>query len=188
MSNKDSLKNNLISQFVEDDILNAFENLVNNDDIHSSVDASLKISPLFGNKKDFSAIVATEEASSGAEEKLINSFYNNLNLLVQKTWVEKADEALKEQILTRLETLCVEVKKNNYTSSFNAFVSVIRDVVYLMFGNQAKKEDFSEYALRIDPGFGIFWWYIECLPLENSWANEKNRIVMLLAMFFLANY
>ncbi|NLM01161.1 MAG: hypothetical protein GX220_06890 [Treponema sp.] len=181
-------ENNLISQFVDASMIRAMETLVQNEDINTSIKASYKISELFGSKNEFSVLVENSSDTLISEEKLITSFNNNLNLLVQKIWVEKADEALKEQILARIETLCSEVKKNIYTGSYNAFISVLHDVVFLMFGNQAKKEDFTEYALRIDPGFGIFWWYVENLPLENSWTNEKTRIVMLLAMFFLANY
>jgi hypothetical protein len=57
-----------------------------------------------------------------------------------------------------------------------------------MFGSTAKTPDFEEYALRIDPEFGIFWWYVKSLPESNDWSNEKNKAVMLIAMFFLANY
>ena len=57
-----------------------------------------------------------------------------------------------------------------------------------MFGAQAKKDDFLEYALRIDPGFGIFWWYISNLPPKSEWSEEKSRLAILLGMYFLANY
>ena len=68
------------------------------------------------------------------------------------------------------------------------FISILSDVVYLMFGTQAKTPDFAEYALRIDPDFGIFWWYVQSLPKNNVWGNEKTRVVIMLGMFFLANY
>ena len=57
-----------------------------------------------------------------------------------------------------------------------------------MFGAQAKNEDFPAYAFRIDPEFGVFWWYIQSLPHEVSWPEEKCRVVLLLGMYFLANY
>lgn len=190
MANLQGLKKDLISQFIDNDIIKTVDTFVQEQNLEIIEKSSSIIAELFGPKREFSVLVentASAEKQS-AENKLISSFYNNLNLLIQKTWVEKADEALKEQILVRLETLCSEIKKNIYTGSYSAFISVLRDVVYLMFGTQAKKEDFTEYALRIDPGFGIFWWYIECLPMECTWSNEKTRIAMLLAMFFLANY
>jgi hypothetical protein len=72
-------------------------------------------------------------------------------------------------------------------------MEIIRDTVYLMFGLQAKKDDFSEYAMRIDPDFGIFWQYVETLaekdrPLKEKKACEVCRIMLLLGMVFLANY
>ena len=64
----------------------------------------------------------------------------------------------------------------------------MNNVVYLMFGNLAKSADFEEYALRVDPEFGIFWLYIENLPAEQNWSKEKVKTAMLLGMYFLANY
>lgn len=46
-----------------------------------------------------------------AEKKLIKSFYNNLTLLVQKTWVEKSDEALKEQVLFQLDDVSAALEE-----------------------------------------------------------------------------
>jgi hypothetical protein len=57
-----------------------------------------------------------------------------------------------------------------------------------MFGSQTKNDDFTEYAFRIDPEFGVFWWYIQSLPHESDWPEEKCRIAVLLGMYFLANY
>ena len=57
-----------------------------------------------------------------------------------------------------------------------------------MFGTQAKTKDFDEYALRIDPEFGIFWWYLQALPKNAQWEGNKYRITTLLGMYFLANY
>ena len=80
------------------------------------------------------------------------------------------------------------VEQNKWTEVTVSFTKIIDDVVYLMFGSMAKTADFEEYAFRIDPEFGIFWWYIKSLPAKNEWSNEKNKAVMLIAMFFLANY
>jgi hypothetical protein len=57
-----------------------------------------------------------------------------------------------------------------------------------MFGQQTDSEEFTEYTLRIDPEFGIFWWYISNLPDSINWSEEKCKIAMLLGMYFLANY
>lgn len=182
-------KNDLISQFIEPDIISALDNMLSTEDETEEILAACKIAGLFGDEKDFSLLVHGKEIEQEtAETKLLASFENNLNLLVQKTWVEKSDEALKEQVLLRLSRICEKVKNKAYTDIYQAFIDIFYDLVYLMFGQQAKNSDFSEYALRIDPLFGIFWWYLENLTEKNDWTLKKTRIVLLLGMFFLANY
>jgi hypothetical protein len=72
-------------------------------------------------------------------------------------------------------------------------MEVLKDTVYLMFGPQAQQEDFGEYAMRIDPDFGVFWRYIKALSTHTQaarelWTGEECRVLILLGMFFLANY
>ena len=122
------------------------------------------------------------------ESKLIPSFQKNLSLLVQKTWIEKSDAELKETVLYKLKEYGEAVSKGEWKKSYASLLQIVGDVVYLMFGNQAKSEDFSEYSLRIDPEFGIFWLYMKSLPQEQDWEADKTRVAMLLGMFFLANY
>ena len=126
--------------------------------------------------------------TGGAEKKLVESFHNNLVLLIQKTWVEKSDEDLKAQVLYHLEECIQQMNGKAYGPAFDSFLSIVDTVVYLMFGAQTKSKDFAEYALRIDPEFGIFWWYMQSLPQKNDWSEVKRRIAILLGMYFLANY
>lgn len=123
------------------------------------------------------------------ESKLVSSFRSNLELLIHKTWVEKSDAELKQQLLLRLDTLisCMEDKK--YIESLEAFLPVLYDTVYLLFGQQARTPDFAQYAIRIDPDFGFFWWYaLNLKEHEKDQANEKVRVALLLGMFFLSNF
>ena len=57
-----------------------------------------------------------------------------------------------------------------------------------MFGQSTESDDFVEYSLRIDPEFGIFWWYISNLPPKANWTEEKCRVATLIGMYFLSNY
>ena len=109
-------------------------------------------------------------------------------MLIQKTWVEKSDEELKAQVLYQLEEFSSSINSKSYIESYNSFFTILDNVVYLMFGVQSKSKDFDEYALRIDPEFGIFWWYITELPHNSDWSQEKVRLALLLGMYFLANY
>ena len=182
---KNMAKINIIAEFADLEVLNAMVALLESDDKEKLVEAAFTIANQFGADKSFAEIL-----KSNAEEpsmRLISSFHNNLNLLVQKTWVEKSDEALKEQVLFRLDNLCNALKEKK-EASYEDFVILLKDVVYLMFGNQAKTTDFAEYALRIDPGFGIFWWYLTSIPETAPESVEKKRIFFALGMVFLANY
>lgn len=154
------------------------------------------LSTFLENEGDFQQAANTIACAFGADEnftsknddeikKLVSSFKNNLTLLIQKTWVEKSDIALKEQLLYQLDIfLGNEEWSNNYT----LFLQIINQAVFLMFGQKPDTPDFDEYSLRIDPEFGIFWWYISNLPTKADWSEEKCRIAMMVGMYFLANY
>ena len=179
------MKGEIINEFVDKKTLKAMDTLLTSDSQDDVVKASVVLADLFGAGPAFDSI--TDQKSEG-EEKLIKSFHNNLLLLIQKTWVEKSDEGLKAQVLYQLEEFCAAVTHGNYLEYYPQFFEIVDSVVYLMFGSQAKAKDFSDYALRIDPEFGIFWWYMQSLPRESKWSLEKTRVAVLLGMYFLANY
>ncbi|NLK46799.1 MAG: hypothetical protein GX297_09155 [Treponema sp.] len=178
-----------ITQFISKETAFALETLLKESADVEMNDAACAIAYAFGDNGSFKELASDEsENRNEKESKLISSFRNNLNLLVQKTWIEKSDETLKEDALFRIAELCDACSKKNYAENYDSFLSILQDVVYLMFGVQTRKGDFLEYAFRIDPEFGIFWWYISNLSPNNEWTEEKYRISMLLGMYFLANY
>ncbi len=184
-----SKKDDLILQFVQKNVLQAFDLMTSEEDYLPSSEVITTIAQTFcpGNPiAFFTDIVSASNIES--EKKLIHSFHNNLKLLVEKTWVEPSDATVKEQVLYRIDKLCATLQERNYNGCYIDFISVLTDVVYLMFGSQAKSADFTEYALRIDPEFGIFWWYVQSLPRKPIWGNEKSRVATMLGMYFLANY
>lgn len=167
-----------ISDFLDSETIKALDEFVtNSENFNTSID---KIAQAFGSPKGISN--KTDEET----KKLVVSFKNNLTLLIQKTWVEKSDIALKDQLLFKLDKFlkdCEEWKKE-----FKLFLEIINQAVYLMFGQKTDDPDFAEYTIRIDPEFGIFWWYISSLPTDNDWSEDKCRLSMMLGMYFLANY
>lgn len=180
------MNGDLIKEFVDEAALNALSNLVDTKDIDESVKSCIILAAAFsGSDSEFKQIA---DSSTDAEKKLISSFNNNLVLLIQKTWVEKSDEDLKARVLYNLQELTNFLSKKSYTETYPLFLEIVETVVYLMFGTQTKAKDFDEYALRIDPEFGIFWWYMKALPKEQDWSTDKTRIALLLGMYFLANY
>lgn len=179
----------ILSQLIDRNVIDAMMSFLNDTKLSTVSSAAIIIAGVLGDEKEFSKLIDTNTSvQKDAEKKLISSFHNNLQLLVQKTWVEKSDEALKEQILEHLDECCKNPQSISYDKSYESFITVLHDVVYLMFGPQTKKDDFSEYALRIDPAFGIFWWYLQNLPQKCEWEPKKIRLALLLGMFFLANY
>ena len=167
----------ILSEFLDSDTISALSIFLEKDsEYESSADL---IASAFGSGKEFTKI------DNDGTSKLVTSFKNNLTLLIQKTWVEKSDIALKDQLLYQLDIfLSNEAWKDNYV----LFLQLINQAVFLMFGQKPDTDDFAEYTLRIDPEFGIFWWYISNLPPKTEWSEEKCRIAMMLGMYFLANY
>ncbi len=150
---------------------------------------AIQLADAFGDQGSFAATMTVKSAARDeSEKKLVVSFQKNLELLVQKTWVEKADEAMKEEMLLRINTLCGNLTRYDYHTSLSEFLPVLHDVVYLLFGSLARNDFFLEYAVRIDPDFGFFWYYINSLPPHKEWSEEKCRAAVLLGIFFLANF
>lgn len=177
------LKTDLIKEFIDPKIIDAVSELVETNDSAEIKALATVIAGLFGAESIFSSVLEETDDS-----KLLASFKKNLTLLIQKTWVEKNDEAVKEQVLYNLEQFCAYAEDGKYADEYKRFGQILSDVVYLMFGPQSKESEFEEYALRIDPEFGIFWWYIKNLPEHADFSDEKCRAITLLGVYFLANY
>ena len=174
--------NTLIEMFLDKDVVAAGSEILAEANIEKiKADAEI-IARAFGCGETFSF------NDSESEAKLASSFNSNLTLLIQKTWVESSDVALKEQVLYQLEQFDQLAKQGEWDKLYTPFIKIIYNAVYLMFGTQAKKDDFLEYAFRVDPEFGSFWWYLHMLPQETDWPAEKCRVLVLLGMYFLANY
>ena len=97
--------------------------------------------------------------SNRAADNFLDRFQNNLDLLIQKTWVEKADETRKEALLDKVPPFIALIEKGEYPEALEEFGAILEGLAYLFFGAQSQKDDFAEYALRIDPRIGLFWWY-----------------------------
>lgn len=168
-----------ISEFLDASTISSLSDFISkSEDYYDSAD---KIAIAFGAAEGFSKMNA---ASVG---KLVVSFKNNLTLLIQKTWVEKSDIALKDELLYQLEQF-ISADDASWKDSYGLFRNIINQAVFLMFGQSTDSPDFVEYSMRIDPEFGIFWWYISNLPPKTEWSEEKSRVAMMLGMYFLANY
>jgi hypothetical protein len=116
-------------------------------------------------------------------------FQNNLDLLISKTWVEKSDEVRKEQLQCRLPTLIGFIESGNYRAALEEFGAVLDELAYLFFGVQSLKEDFTEYALRIDTQMGLFWWYGSQIRTQNLKMDDNIlRALLLIGICFLTSF
>ncbi|MDR2922667.1 MAG: hypothetical protein LBU85_04915, partial [Treponema sp.] len=91
--------------------------------------------------------------------KFLAHFQNNLDLLIQKTWVEKADQERKEKLQDDVLPFMAQIEQGNFHQALEEFGLILEELAYLLFGPQCAKEDFTVYTFRIDLQMGLFWWY-----------------------------
>ena len=125
---------------------------------------------------------------------ILQSFENNLDLLIQKTWVEKAEEVRKENLLDRLPDFISKIEEEKYPDILEEFGEILEELAWLFFGAQSRKDDFTEYTLRIDTQMGLFWWYGNqlCSPKTLEWIKRTDkeilRAILFLGICFLTNF
>ncbi|MDR0290009.1 MAG: hypothetical protein LBI06_03665 [Treponema sp.] len=131
---------------------------------------------------------------TGQIREFLGHFQNNLDLLIQKTWVEKSDEARKEKLQDQIPPLLALIVQENYQQAIKEFGIILDELAYLFFGAQSSKDDFAEYAFRIDDQIGLFWWYGS--QLGSLKGNNKDSplscgflwAVLLLGICYLTNF
>ena len=109
-----------ISEFLDTKTISALSDFLDNSTNFTKYSDLIAIA--FGATPKFSTM-KNEDVS-----KLIISFKNNLTLLIQKTWVEKSDIALKDQLLYQLDELLAN--KSTWQSNYTLFLKIIN--LYLL--------------------------------------------------------
>ena len=126
--------------------------------------------------------------------RFLGHFQNNLDLLIQKTWVEKADEARKEKLQDEIPPLIALIKQGDFLQAIEKFGRVLDELAYLFFGAQSSKEDFTEYTFRIDPQLGLFWWYgsqlggLKGIGKNGVPSDESPWALLLIGLCYLTNF
>jgi hypothetical protein len=167
------------------------------------IDAAKAFAEILGIGADYKRFI---ECSSSEEDTshikihhFLGHFQNNLDLLIQKTWVERADEARKERLQDQVSPFIAEIEQGNYQKALVDFSCILEELAYLFFGVQSHKEDFAEYVFRIDTQMGLFWWYggqIRNLkqissPLnsaDSATYNECLKAILLIGICYLTNF
>ena len=124
-------------------------------------------------------------------ENYLLSFRNNLDLLIQKTWVEKADEDRKEKLLDRVPGFIDFIEKDSFSKALGEFGVILEELAWLLFGAQSHKEDFFDYVFRIDHQLGLFWWYggqLDHFLSQKTSGEETLKAVLLLGICYLTDF
>lgn len=130
----------------------------------------------------------TATGNPASDRRLLGHFRNNVELLIQKTWVEKGDEAHKEKLLDRIPVFVMDMERSDYGRALRTFIHILDELAYLLFGAQSRKGDFIEYAFRIDAHLGLFWWYAENLSSMLAETDEKRiRAVLVIGVCYLSS-
>ena len=169
------------------------ENLFPPDGYSNGEEPSLKqiqdFAEILGLGSDYKELLNTSDLDG-----LLLSFQNNLDLLIQKTWVEKADVIRKENLLDELPGFIAEIEEADYSKALENFGAILEELAWLFFGAQSKKEDFTEYTFRIDGQIGLFWWYGNqlCNKGIQEWVKRTNKevlkAILLLGICYLTNF
>ena len=147
-----------------------------------------------GISADYQRLLVLEKNSKELKT-FMEHFQNNLDLLIQKTWVEKADEARKEKLQDNVPPFMVLIEQGNFQQALEDFGVILVELAYLFFGAQSTKDDFTEYTFRIDAQIGLFWWYGGRLASLKGLSEENNadcaqvlRAVLLIGICYLTNF
>jgi hypothetical protein len=158
-----------------------------------SLEAARAFAEILGIGEDYKRLWNTHKAGQTVGD-FLNHFQNNLDLLIQKTWVEKADEIRKDDLLDKVPPFVAFIENGDYSEALKEFGAILEELAYLFFGVQSQKDDFAEYALRIDASIGLFWWYGAQINSVKgaSWVKTIDQSVLyallLIGICYLTNF
>jgi hypothetical protein len=159
-----------------------------------TVRASRKFAEILGIGADYDRYLSafcpvSEQIWGEGARVLLNHFQNNLDLLIQKTWVEQADEDRKQKLEHRIPGFISALEQGDLQEALAEFGEILEELAYLFFGVQSHKEDFTEYTLRIDTQMGLFWWYGGKLGTLSSFTDKPAlRALLLIGICYLTNF
>lgn len=185
---------NAFDSIIVDGVLDVFlPKFLNTEDENIMPACAKEIAFAFEISKPFLEVL--EDESQKAECDIIERWALNVHLLIDKTWVESHDEFFKAETIKSLDRMkeqyllsLHETRKESYSSQFALFISLLKDIIYLLFGKEAKKDSLVEYVLRMEPHFGLFCYYINRLQEITNITEQKARLATLIAFVFLAEF
>ena len=155
-----------------------------------SLDAAALFADALGIGADYRRILGAGR-DAAETRKLLGHFQNNLDLLIQKTWVEKTDEARKEKLQDKLAPFMALIAHGDFPLALGEFAAILEELAYLLFGAQSAGDDFTEYTFRIDIEMGLFWWYASRLGEPGAGASASDEFLwalLLIGVCYLTNF
>ncbi len=153
---------------------------------------AIQLADILGNAGEFQQYVSGSGPERLAKiDRLLRIFRENVELLVHKTWVEKSEEKPKERLLEDLLAFEREFRDGAICPAFKRFVALANSIASLLFGHQSTAEDFLAYCFRIDPKFGLFFWYVSELEKqarEGASADELMTVETLIGVYVLSSF
>jgi hypothetical protein len=161
-----------------------------------SVEVVREFAEILGVGTDYKRLLdhaASYEHAKEDQKRYLGHFQNNLDLLIQKTWVNKIDEERKECLLDRVPGFISLIEQGDIQKALAEFGVILDELAYLFFGIQSNKADFTEYTFRIDTQIGLFWWYGGQLgrlqQIRSTVANDGClKAILLLGICYLTNF
>ncbi len=155
---------------------------------------SIKLADILGNQGEFQQYVSGSAADRLSRvDRLLRIFRENVELLVHKTWVENPEEKPRERLLEELVSFERDYRGGVAAAAFKRFVALANSIASLLFGHQSRAEDFLLYCFRIDPKFGLFFWYIGELEKQareegTPPSDELMTIETLIGVYVLSSF
>jgi len=158
------------------------------------IKAASEFAKALGIGVEYQRLLALDRNSDELRTSLVH-FQNNLDLLIQKTWVEKSEERRKEKLQNEIPSFMTTIEKGDFSAAIEEFNLILEELSYLFFGSQSEKDDFTEYTFRIDAQMGLFWWYGGRLFSLKDSGGRKGLLdekvlwaVLLLGICYLTNF
>ncbi|MCL2761923.1 MAG: hypothetical protein FWD36_01780, partial [Treponema sp.] len=111
--------------------------------------AAARFAEMLGIGAEYQRLLGMKQNTEQMRE-FLGHFQNNLDLLIQKTWVEKADETRKEKLQDEIPPLMALIVQGDFQRALEELGAILEGLAYLFFGMQSTKDDFTEYTFRID--------------------------------------
>jgi len=120
-----------------------------------NIKAASEFAKALGIGAEYQRVLALDR-KSGDLKAFLGRFQDNLELLIQKTWMDKSEEKRKGTLQDEIPLFMDSLEKGDCPASVDIFAAILEELAYLFFGAQSEKDDFNEFTFRIQSFFSAF--------------------------------